>query len=229
MSACGFTTTVTFTGALVKPLAALVAVTEKVSDNGAVSCGTIGAMNVCTEPSGAAGVRMIPAGAVQLNVRAPLAGSTALALSVTAAPLATGLPEAEAVTVGGVFGAGTTIGTSTVAGAEAGVNPSPPTMSWNARFCGAATTGATKLAFALLAFRIVTTGSPGLMICDQVNGPVGGVLAVPSSVTVTPANGGLGADVNTGRATEVKLPGVQVSGGSVSSGNGLSWIEFWLG
>src|SRR3954468_10047080 len=229
MSTCGFTTTVTVTGALVKPLAALVAVTENVSDIGAVSCGTIGAVKVCTEPSGDAGIRMIPAGAVQLKVRAPLAGSTALAFSVTAAPLATGLPEAEAVTVGGVFGAGTTIGTNTVAGAEAGVNPSPPTMSWNARFCGPATTGATKLALALSAFRIVTTGSPGLMICDQTKGPVGGVLAVPSKVTVTPANGGFGADVKTGRATELKLPGVQVSGGSVSSGNGFSWMEFWLG
>src|SRR6476469_10275271 len=142
MSACGFTTTVTLTGALVKPLAALVAVTEKVSDMGAVSCGTIGAMKVCTEPSGAAGVRTIPAGAVQLKVRAPLAGSTALAVSVTGAPLATGLPDAEAVTVGGVFGAGTTIGTSTVAGAEDGVNQSPPTMSWDARFCGTDNTGA---------------------------------------------------------------------------------------
>src|ERR1041385_3371128 len=100
MSACGFTTTVTSTGALVRPLAALVAVTENVSDSGAVSSGTIGAVKVCTEPSGEAGVRMIPAGAVQLNVSAPLAGSTALALSVTAAPLATGLAEAEAVTVG---------------------------------------------------------------------------------------------------------------------------------
>ena len=229
MSACGFTTTVTVTGALVKPLAALVAVTENVSDIGAVSCGTIGAVKVCTEPSGEAGVRMIPAGAVQLNVSAPLAGSTALAVRVTGAPLATGLPEDEAVTVGAVPGAGTTIGTSTVAGADAGVNPSPPTMSWNARFCGPATTGATKLALALLAFRIVTTGSPGLMICVQTNGPVGGVLAVPSRVTVTPANGGFGADVKTGRATEVKVPGVHVSGGSVSSGNGLSWMEFWLG
>src|SRR6476660_9333866 len=102
-------------------------------------------------------------------------------------------------------------------------------MCCNARFCGAATTGDIKLAFALLAFRIVTTGSPGLPICDQTNGPVGGVLAVPSRVTVTPANGGFGADVNTGRATEVKLPGVHVSGGSVSSGNGFSWMEFWLG
>ena len=229
MSACGFTTTVTSTGALVRPLAALVAVTENVSDIGVVSSGTIGAVKVCTEPSGEAGVRMIPAGAVQLNVSAPLAGSTALALNVTGAPLATGLPEDEAVTVGAVPGAGITIGTSTVAGADAGVNPSPPTMSWNTRFCGAATTGATKLAFAWLAFRIVTTGSPGLTICVQAKGPVGGVLAVPSSVTVTPANGGFGAEVNTGRATDVKVPGVHVSGGRVSSGKGLSWIEFWLG
>src|SRR3979411_419213 len=104
MSACGLTITVTVTGALVKPLAALVAVTENVRVCGAVSCGTMGAVKVCTEPSGAAGVRRIPAGAVQLKVRAPFAGSTALALRVTAAPLATGLPDALAVTVGGVTG-----------------------------------------------------------------------------------------------------------------------------
>jgi len=230
MSACGLTITVTLTGALVRPLAALVAVTEKVRDSGDVSSGTMGAMKVCTEPSGAAGVRMIPAGAVQLKVRTPLAGSTALAVSVTSAPPATLLAGDElAETTGGVPGGGTTIGTSTVAGAEAGVNASPPTISWNARFCGPATTGATKVALALLAFRIVTTGSPGLTICDQANGPVGGVLAVPSRVTVTPANGGFGADVKTGRATETKVPGVHVNGGSVSSGNGLSWMEFWLG
>src|ERR1051326_1298488 len=170
MSVCGFTTTVTFTGALIRPLVALVAVTWNVRDSGAVSSGTTGAMKVCTEPSGEAGVRMIPAGAVQLNVSAPPAGSTHTAVSVTGASLATGLPDDEAVTVGGVFGAGTTIGTSRVAGAEAGVNPSPPTINWNARFCDPATTGAMKLALALLAFRIVTTGSPGLMICDHVNG-----------------------------------------------------------
>src|SRR5258708_2353080 len=113
----------------------------------------MGAVKVCTEPSGAADVRRIPAGAVQLKVRAPFAGSTALAFSVTAAPLATGLPEALAVTVGGVPGGGTTIGTSRVAGAEAGVNASPPTISWNARVCGPATSRATKLALALVAFR----------------------------------------------------------------------------
>lgn len=229
MSACGFTTTVTFVVAD-RPLAALVAVTVKVNDWGAVSSGTVGAVKVCTEPSGAAGVRTIPAGGVQTKVTAPLAGSTALAVSVTAEPLATGLAGAElAVTVGGVPGGGTMIGTSTVAGAEAGVNASPPTINWKARFCGPATTGAMKVALALLAFVMVTTGSPGFTICVQANGPVGGVLAVPSRVTVTPANGGFGVDEKTGRATEVKLPGVHVSGGSVSSGKGLSWMVFWLG
>src|ERR1051326_3087411 len=154
-SVCGFTTTVTFTGALIRPLVALVAVTWNVSDSGAVSSGTSGAVNVCNEPSGAAGVRMIPAGAVQLKVSAPPAGSTPTAVSVTGAPLATGLPEDETVTVGGVFGAGTTIGTSRVAGAEAGVNPSPPTISWNARFCDPATTGAMKVGFALFGLLMV--------------------------------------------------------------------------
>src|SRR5689334_3262987 len=124
MSACGFTITVTVVGVLVKPLAALVAVTENVSDSGAVNSGTIGAVKVCTEPSGDAGVRMTPAGAVQLKVRAPFAGSTAVAVNVTSDPLATGLAGAElALTTGGVPGGGTTIGTSTVAGAEAGVKP----------------------------------------------------------------------------------------------------------
>ena len=150
MSACGLTTTVTVTGALVRPLAALVPVTVKVKDWGAVNCGTIGAVKVCTEPSAAAGVRTIPAGPTQVKVIAPFAGSTAVAVSVTAEPLATGLPGAElAVTVGGVFGGGTTIGTITVAGSDAGVNPSPPTINWKARFCEPATVGAMKVALAL--------------------------------------------------------------------------------
>src|SRR5438270_13314119 len=110
MSAAGFTTTTTVTGALVRPLAALVAVTENVSVCGAVSCGTIGAVKVCNEPSGAAGVRTIPAGAVQLKVRAPLAGSTALAVSDKAASLPTGLPVDECVSDWCVFETGTQIG-----------------------------------------------------------------------------------------------------------------------
>src|SRR5690349_16414948 len=230
MSACGFTTTVTVVGMLVPPPGALVAVTENVNDCGAVSSGTIGAVKVCTEPSGDAGVRTIPAGAVQLKVSVPFAGSTAVAVNVTTAPLETGSAGDElALTTGGVPGGGTTIGTTTVAGDEAGVNPSPPTIKRKARFCGPATTGATKVALALFAFVMVTTGSPGFTIWLHANGPVGGVLVEPSSVTVTPANGGFGVDVKTGRATELKLPGVHVSGGSVSSGNGLSWMEFWLG
>ena len=118
-----------------------------------------------------------------------------MAVSVTSEPLATGLAGAEvAVTDGGVPAGGTTIGTITVAGAEAGVNPSPPTISWKLRFCGPATVGARNVALTLFGLLMVTTGSPGLMICDQANGPAAGVLALPSSVTVTPANGGFGID-----------------------------------
>src|ERR1700739_3677287 len=220
MSVCGLTPTVTVV-LPVRPLVALVATTVKVNDCGATSSGMIGAVKFCTEPSAAAGVRTIPAATaaasgVHVKGRAPPAGSTPAAVSVTGAPLATGLADAEAVTVGGVFGAGTTIGTSRVAGAEAGVNPSPPTISWNARFCDPATTGAMKLALALLAFRIVTTGSPGLMICDHVNGHDAGAVGLPSSVTITPANGGFGFDENVGRATEANVPVVQVSGGTTS-------------
>ena len=121
------------------------------------------------------------------------------------------------------------MGTINVAGADAGVKPSPPTISWKARFCEPATVGAMNVGFALFGLLMVTTGSPGLIICDQVNGPVGGVLAVPSRVTVTPANGGFGVDEKVGRATEVKVPAVQVNGGTTSYGNGLSCGVFWLG
>ena len=64
------------------------------------------------------------------------------------------------------------MGTINVAGTDAGVNPSPPTISWKARFCEPATVGAMNVGFALFGLLMVTTGSPGLIICDQVNGPV---------------------------------------------------------
>jgi len=189
----------------------------------------MGAMKVCTEPSGAAGVRMIPAGAVQLKVRTPLEGSTALAVSVTSAPPTTLLAGDElAETTGGVPGGGTTIGTSTVAGAEAGVNASPPQS--------AGTPGSAVL---LLRGYEASLGFVGVQdrydritrIDDLRPGKRTGRRSAgrSSRVTVTPANGGFGADVKTGRATETKVPGVHVNGGSVSSGNGFSWMEFWLG
>src|SRR6185312_14038597 len=180
--------------------------------------------------SAATGDRVIPAGAVQTKLSAPAAGSTAVAVRVTRAPPATGLTGAElAVTTGGVFGGGTVIGTIKEAGAEAGTVPLPPTMSWKARFWPVATVGAMKVAFALFALLMVTTGSPGFTICVHWNGPVGRVLAVPSSVTVTPANGGFGMDENVGRATDVAEPAKQVNAGVVSYGNGLSWPVFWFG
>src|SRR6185437_2374619 len=91
VSATGCTITVTVTGAEVKVLAELVAVTEKVKTCAAVSSGTEGAVNVCTDPSVAAGVKAIgaPPVCVQVNVRVPLDGSTAEAFSVTGALLGT--------------------------------------------------------------------------------------------------------------------------------------------
>src|ERR1051326_916200 len=212
-SVCGLTIAVTVV-VPVRVLAALVAVTWKVRGVGAVSSGMIGAVKVCTEPSAAAGVSTTggPLSCVQVKLIAPPAGSTAVAVSVTGAPLATGFAGAElALTTGGVFAGGTTIGTMTVAGSEAGTNPSPPTINWKVRFCELATVGARNVALALFGLLMVTTGSPGLMICVQVNGPVIGVLAVPSSVTVTPANGGFGFEENVGRATDVNVPGMQVN------------------
>src|SRR6267142_2664599 len=120
MSACGFTITVTV-AVPVRALVALVPVTVKVNDCGAVRSGTIGAMKFCTEPSGAAGTRTIPAATAaasgaQVKVTAPPAGSTAVAVRVTGVPLATGLTGAElASTTGGAPAGGTTIGTITLA------------------------------------------------------------------------------------------------------------------
>jgi hypothetical protein len=172
-------------------------------------------------------------------------------LSVTIAPLATVMvvpvtvgggggrfgstgaafgPVAKALMVGGVFGGGITIGTSSVAVADCGtIPPWPPTINEKLRFCGPATVGVTKLARALVGLLMVTIGSPGLTTCAHWNGPVGGVLAVPSSVTVMPANGGFGFEVNWGRATVANVPGMQVSGGSVLSGKGFNCPCCWLG
>src|SRR6185312_4361565 len=220
-SATGCTITVTVTGAEVKPLAELVAVTVKVRVWAAVSSGTEGAVKFWIEPSVAPGVRTTPAGPVQVNVRVPLDGSTAEAFSVTGALLGTVIvvplsvlagfvgsgPLADALTAGGVFGGATTIGTVTLAGADCGTwLPWPPTASWNVKLCGPATDGATNVAFALVGLLMFTIGSPGFTICAHWNGPVGGVLAVPSSVTVTPANGGFGLDEYVPKAVEANWP-----------------------
>lgn len=180
-------------------------------------------MKFCTDPSAAAGVNTIPEGPVHVKLSEPPAGSTPVAVNVTAEPLATGFAGDKAtLIVGGVPAGGSTIGTMTVAGAEAGTDPFPPTINWNVKFCEAATVGATNVGFAVFGFLMETTGSPGLITCDQTNGPVAGVLAVPSRVTVTPANGGFGVDENVGRATDTNVPGVHVKPGVTSYGKGVS-------
>src|SRR5258708_1006801 len=117
------------------------------------------------------------------------------------------------------------IGTVTLAGSE-GAEPGAVTMSWNVRLVGPPTAGArnVKVGVLIVLPKGITTGLPGLMIWVQAKAPFGGVLAVPSSVTEVPGNGGLGVEVNVGRATEAKVPAVQVSGGAVISGHGLSCV-----
>jgi hypothetical protein len=60
--------------------------------------------------------------------------------------------EDVSVTTGAVPAGGTTMGTMTVAGADTGTVPFPPTTNWKVRFCDAATVGATKVALADVAF-----------------------------------------------------------------------------
>src|SRR6185312_3387735 len=99
-------------------------------------------------------------------------------------PPTTGFASDElTVTAGARPAGGTAIGTSTKPpfGSEAGTVPLPPTINW-------------KVGLAAVGSLRVITGSPGLMICCQWNGPLGGVLAVPSRVTVIPAYGGFGLD-----------------------------------
>src|SRR5262249_3394759 len=125
---------------------------------GPARVGTIGAVKVCTEPSAAAGVKTMPAGAAQVKVTLPPAGEIALAVSVTAAPLATGLIGVEvAVTAIGVFGAAASIGTITLA-KPAMVVLFPPTVRRKVRLVGEATTGATKVAIGALGLMMVTIG-----------------------------------------------------------------------
>src|SRR2546430_1989974 len=99
--------------------------------------------------------------------------------------------------------------------------PCPPTINEKLRFCGPATVGATKVALALVGLLMVTIGSPGFTTWAHWNGPVGGVLAEPSSVTVIPANGRFGVELNCGRGTEVNVTGTQASGGSALSADGV--------
>lgn len=125
-------------------------------------------------------------------------------------------------TTGGALGGGGTIGTSTVAAVENGTRTPSPTTNEKVKVCGKVTSGATNVGLAAVRLLSATGGSLGLMTWVQVNGPVGGVLAVPLKVTVTPAYGGFGVELNVGRATEVNVPGMQVGAGVVGIGNGAS-------
>ncbi len=233
MSVTGATDTVTVRGALTAFGATLlVAVTVKVNTWFAVKTGTTGAVKVCSEPSGAAGVKATGAPPVwtQLKVRVPPEGSTPVALSVTGELLATVMLE-PATETGGVAGllplatallmtgaepeVGGTIGTDNVVVAVGIALPSP-TVNWKVRLCGPPTNGATKVAVALFGLLITTGGSLGLMICVHRNGPAAGVLAVASSVTVTPAEGGFGTELYLARAFVECIPGRQVTGGNTS-------------
>src|SRR5438270_13138925 len=138
-------------------------------------------------------------------------------------------PVATALTTGAVPAGAITTGTIRLAEAECGtLLLCPPTTRENVRFCAPAIVGTTKVGLAASGSLRVMTGSPGLMICAHWNGPVGGLLLVPSSVTVIPANGGFGLEVNFGTASVVIAPGTQVNGGSVLSGNGLSCTITWF-
>ena len=119
---------------------------------------------------------------------------------------------ANALTTGAVPAGAITTGTIKLAGADCGTALlCPPTTRENVRFWAAATVGTRKVGLAANGSLIMTVGSPGLMICAHWNGPVGGLLPVPSSVTVTPANGGFGLEVNFGTASVVIAPGTQVN------------------
>jgi hypothetical protein len=143
----------------------LVAVRLNTSGSGASRLGTVGAVNVTAAPLAVCvplSVKVTPEGALHEKVSVPPDGSTPLALSVTNVLLATGLAgEALANTEGGVPAGGTAIGTATTEIAGVVVLP-PPTVNWNVRLSGVATTGATNVAVAEFGLVMVTNGSPGL-------------------------------------------------------------------
>src|SRR5947209_8645688 len=95
-----------------------------------------------------------------------------------------GLGLTLAVTPGAEPAGATLIGTIRLA-MEA-VWLTPPTVNWKLIDTGAATLGATKVAVALLGLLMVTTGSPGFMICAQTNGPADGKLPLELSATRVP-------------------------------------------
>ena len=146
------------------------------------------------------------------------------AVSVTGAPLATGFAGAEvAVTAGGVPGGAVATGTKTFAVAGS-VVLLPPTVSWNVSVVGEATTGATNVAVALVAFVMVTSGSPGLTICSHRNGPFTGLLPAELSVTTVPVETGPGAGEKLPTAVAVAVTPLveQLDTGRTASGKGFN-------
>jgi hypothetical protein len=118
-----------------------------------------------------------------------------VALSVTFAPLATGLAgTALALMDGGVVFTGGAIGTDTVATAAIEEFP-PPTLTWNVRFLLAATVGAVKVDVNDVGPARVTVGSAGEITCVHTNGPLVGVLPAALSVTSVPPTIGFAAAV----------------------------------
>src|SRR5947209_15556751 len=229
VSATGATDTVTVAGALTRPDVALVAVTVKLNTWLAVNTGTLGVVKVTLEP--VVEDRVMPGGAVQVKVTGLCeAESTAVALRVTSTPLFTVMelpltvgaagvgncagPVAIALVIcGTVTAGGRTMGTSRVV-LDTGTALPSPTCSENVRFCGEATSGATKVAWALVGLLMTTGGSLGFITCFHKNGPVAGVLALASRVTITPAKDGLGVDVALAVADEaLGIPLERVSGG----------------
>ena len=114
----------------------------------------------------------------------PPFGSTPVAFNVmmdVPSPIA-GFGLALADTPGAVSGGVIAIGTETLA-VEGVLIPAVPTVSWNVRLSGLATTGATKLAVAPVGLLMVTIGSPAFTICVHTNGPATGKLPCELSVT----------------------------------------------
>jgi hypothetical protein len=162
-------------------------------------------------------------------VRVPPAGSTPVALRVTAEALATGLAGDDvALTVGGlVTGAAAT---GTVTDAVAGVVEfAPPTLTWKVRLVWAERLGATNVACTLLGFVRVTAGPP---VCVHAKGPLLGVLPVASRVTVVPVATGPGEGENAATAVAEGgggvPPAVQLTAGAVASGQGFNCPMNWF-
>ena|SRR5450432_214974 len=164
VSPVGLTTTVIVAVPVSFGATLLVAVTVKVRGSGALSGGRVGAVKVWIEPSAAAGTRITPAGAVQVKVSVPPAGSIPVAVRAAAVALANGLAGLDAMlTTGGALAGGGTTGTSTVAGVENGTSNPSPTTSEKVRVWGSVTSGATNVGLAAVVLLSATVGSPALI------------------------------------------------------------------